>query len=153
MTQKPNGYFLAMSRHLIITLLALTTLFLWSLQIAIYDLKFHLISNFAICLGFLLIWPTFLYLHMGYTFNNSRLLTALLVTILGFFNLFGMGDVKLFMIFLPWLNSENWARPILAALLIALLQICLARPIDQKFPKTIAFAPSLLVGVALNMAT
>jgi len=73
--------------------------------------------------------------------------------LIGFSGLVGMGDVKLVLLFAPWLERENWLTATLVLLAIAWAQIAVTVIRDRSLPRKVAFAPALLLALAVNMAS
>jgi Flp pilus assembly protein protease CpaA len=73
--------------------------------------------------------------------------------LIGFSGLIGMGDIKLFLIFAPWLHLKNWLAATLVLLAIAWVQMAVTLVRDRSLPQKIAFAPAILLALAVNMAS
>jgi hypothetical protein len=73
--------------------------------------------------------------------------------LIGIFGLVGMGDVKLVLLFSPWLQRENWLAATLVLLAIAWAQIVVTLVRYRSLPQKVAFAPAILLALAVNMAS
>jgi Flp pilus assembly protein protease CpaA len=73
--------------------------------------------------------------------------------LIGFSGLVGMGDVKLVLLFSPWLQRENCLATTFVLLAIAWAQIVVTLVRDRSLPQKVAFAPAILLALAVNMAS
>ena len=130
------------------------TLFIfWGCLVAYRDLRTFRIANTDLLLGFLIYWPVML-IHEPVSFGYIGLSLLIIgAVVVGFSGLIGMGDIKLFLIFAPWLHLENWLPAAVLLIVISWLQIGLAVIRVRSFPERIAFAPTILLAVAVNMAS
>ena len=125
----------------------------WGCRVAYLDLRTFRITNRDLGFGVLIIWPGMLIFNQEFL-GLKGVVTAITCSILiGFAGLVGMGDVKLLLLFAPWLQRENWLAAILVLLTIAWVQIAFALVRDRSLPQKVAFAPAILLAVAVNMAS
>ena len=125
----------------------------WGCRVAYLDLRTFRITNRDLGFGVLIIWPGMLIFNQEFL-GLKGVVTAIICSILiGLSGLVGMGDVKLVLLFAPWLQRENWLAAILVLLTIAWVQIAFALVRDRSLPQKVAFAPAILLAVAVNMAS
>lgn len=111
------------------------------------------ISNSDICLGLIIIWPAMFFLNENILSLTRLGLLIMCAMFIGFSGLVGMGDVKLFLIFTPWLHLESWLPATAVLIAITWVQISIFMFRDRSFPQRVAFAPAILLAVAVNMAS
>jgi len=128
-------------------------IFLWALWVAGYDLKFHLIRNNLLVLSIPILWPILWISGQHIHVDSATLLVVVLLGIAGILNLVGMGDVKLALILVPWLHTENWRISLIALLVSTWLQMFVLAAKHRKLPRNIALAPAILIACAVNLAT
>jgi len=117
------------------------------------DLTRYRISNTSLTLGLVLIWPSLYLNDQRFQITLAVLALAVVAFAAGLASLVGMGDVKLLLFFAPWLDYENLSNALILLIVISWLQLLTISLIQRHFPKQIAFAPAILLAVALNMAT
>ena len=125
----------------------------WGCRVAYFDLRTFRIANSDLGFGVLIIWPgmlIFSYEHLGFKGAVPILICCVLI---GFSGLVGMGDVKLVLLFAPWLQRENWLAATLVLLAIVWAQIVVTLARDRSLPQKVAFAPAILLALAVNMAS
>ena len=131
----------------------LSALVSWGCKVAYLDLRTFRITNRDLGLGLLIIWPGMLIFNQEF-FGLKGVVTAIICSILiGFSGLIGMGDVKLFLIFAPWLHPENWLSATTVLIAFTWVQIAIFMIRNRSFPQKVAFAPAILLAVAVNMAS
>ena len=134
-------------------LIWLSILFAWGGRVAYLDLRTFRIANTDLFFGFLIYWPV-MFIHERISFGYIGLsLLFISAVVVGFSGLIGMGDIKLFLIFAPWLHLDNWLAATVLLIVIPWLQIGLAVIRVRSIPAKIAFAPAILLAVAVNMAS
>jgi Flp pilus assembly protein protease CpaA len=111
------------------------------------------ISNSDIGLGLILFWPAMFFLNLNILSITSLFLLIVSSIFIGLFGLVGMGDVKLFLIFAPWLRPESWLSATTVLIAFTWVQIAIFMIRDRSFPQKVAFAPAILLAVAVNMAS
>ena len=125
----------------------------WGCRVAYLDLRTFRITNRDLGFGLLIIWPGMLIFNQEFL-GLKGVVTAIICSILiGLSGLVGMGDVKLVILFAPWLQRENWLAAILVLLTIVWVQIAFALVLDRSLPQKVAFAPAILLAMAVNMAS
>ena len=134
-------------------LIWLSILLAWGGRVAYLDLRTFRIANTDLFFGFLIYWPV-MFIHARISFGDIGLsLLFISAVVVGFSGLIGMGDIKLFLIFAPWLHLDNWVVATVLLIVIPWLQIGLAVIRVRSIPAKIAFAPAILLAVAVNMAS
>ena len=134
-------------------LIWLSILLAWCGRVAYLDLRTFRIANTDLFFGFLIYWPV-MFIHERISFGYIGLsLLFISAVVVGFSGLIGMGDIKLFLIFAPWLHLDNWVVATVLLIVIPWLQIGLAVIRVRSIPAKIAFAPAILLAVAVNMAS
>jgi len=111
------------------------------------------IANSDLGFGLLIIWPGMLIFNQDFLGFKGVVQVIICGIFIGFSGLVGMGDVKLFLIFAPWLQRENLLAATLVLLSIAWAQIAVTLIRDRSFPKKVAFAPAILLALTVNMAS
>ncbi|CAN2198270.1 hypothetical protein MCEMKE14_00696 [Candidatus Nanopelagicaceae bacterium] len=111
------------------------------------------ISNRDLGQGLLILWPVMFFLNVKILDFARLSLLLMCVMFVGLFGLIGMGDVKLFLIFAPWLHPENWLSATTALIAFTWVQIAIFMIRNRSFPQKVAFAPAILLAVAVNMAS
>ena len=125
----------------------------WGCRVAYLDLRTFRIANRDLGFGVLIIWPGMLIFNQEFLGLRGVLPAITCSILIGFAGLIGMGDVKLVLLFAPWLQRENWLAAILVLLTIAWVQIAFALVLDRSLPQKVAFAPAILLAMAVNMAS
>lgn len=125
----------------------------WGFRVAYLDLRTFRIANNDLGFGVLIIWPGMLIFSHEYLGFKGAVPIIICCVLIGFSGLVGMGDIKLFLIFAPWLHLENWLAATVLLIVISWLQIGLAVIRLRSIPGKIAFAPAILLAVAVNMAS
>ena len=138
---------------MVIQVLSIMVALIWTASVIVRDLSTFQISNRSILWGVALIWPAFFFLNLSTHFNLLLLWICIMVLVLGFTSLIGMGDVKLVLLLAPWINQGKMGSSICLLIGISWLQLIAMSLIQRSFPKRIAFAPAILAAAALNMAT
>ena len=125
----------------------------WGCRVAYLDLRTFRIANRDLGFGVLIIWPGMLIFNQEFL-GLKGVVTAITCSILiGLSGLVGMGDVKLFLIFTPWLHLESWLPATAVLIAITWVQISIIMIRVRSFPQKVAFAPAILLAVAVNMAS
>ena len=125
----------------------------WGCRVAYLDLRTFRIANRDLGFGVLIIWPGMLIFNQEFL-GLKGVVTAITCSILiGLSGLVGMGDVKLFLIFAPWLRPESWLSATTVLIAFTWVQIAIFMIRDRFFPQKVAFAPAILLAVAVNMAS
>ena len=131
----------------------LIVLVAWGCRVAYLDLRTFRIANRDLGFGVLIIWPGMLIFNQEFL-GLKGVVTAITCSILiGLSGLVGMGDVKLFLIFAPWLRPESWLSATTVLIAFTWVQIAIFMIRDRFFPQKVAFAPAILLAVAVNMAS
>lgn len=138
---------------MVIQVLSIMVALIWAASVIVRDLSAFQISNRSILWGVALLWPAFFFLNLSTHFNLLLLWICIMVLVLGFTSLIGMGDVKLVLLLAPWINQGKLGSSIWLLIGISWLQLIAMSLIQRSFPKRIAFAPAILLAAALNMAT
>lgn len=138
---------------MVIQVLSIMVALIWAASVIVRDLSAFQISNRSILWGVALLWPAFFFLNLSTHFNLILLWICIMVLVLGFTSLIGMGDVKLVLLLAPWINQGKLGSSIWLLIGISWLQLIAMSLIQRSFPKRIAFAPAILLAAALNMAT
>lgn len=138
---------------MVIQVLSIMVALIWTASVIVRDLSTFQISNRSILRGVALLWPAFFFLNLSTHFNLLLLAICIMVLVLGFTSLIGMGDVKLVLLLAPWINQGKLGTSIWLLIGISWLQLIVMSLIQRSFPKRIAFAPAILLAAALNMAT
>jgi len=138
---------------MVIQVLSIMVALIWTASVIVRDLSTYQISNGSILWGVALLWPAFFFLNLSTHFNLLLLWVCIMVLVLGFTSLIGMGDVKLVLLLAPWINQGKLGNSIWLLIGISWLQLIAMTLIQRNFPKRIAFAPAILLAAALNMAT
>ena len=138
---------------MVLQFLALAVCLIWGAGVILRDLTTFKISNGSISWGVVLLWPAFYFLNLRVQLNLFLLLLCALVLLSGLTSLIGMGDVKLLLLLAPWINQEKITSSISLLIAFSWLQLIAITLKQRRFPKRIAFAPAILLAVALNMAT
>lgn len=138
---------------MVIQVLSIMVALIWAASVIVGDLSAYQISNRSILWGVALLWPAFFFLNLSTHFNLLLLWICIMVLVLGFMSLIGMGDVKLVLLLAPWINQGKLGSSIWLLIGISWLQLIAMSLIQRSFPKRIAFAPAILLAAALNMAT
>ena len=128
-------------------------LIFWGCLVAYRDLATYRISNSDLRVGFIVVWPGMFFLGQNILSVTRLGLLATCVIIVGFFGLIGMGDVKLLLIFAPWIHLESWLPATTSLIAIAWVQIGISLIRHRSFPKKVAFAPAILLAMAVNLAS
>ncbi len=131
----------------------LIVLVAWGCRVAYLDLRTFRIANRDLGFGVLITWPGMLIFNQEFLGLKSFVPAIICSILIGFSGLVGMGDVKLVLLFAPWIQLENWLAAILVLLAIAWVQIAFTLIRDRSFPQKVAFAPAILLAVAVNMAS
>ncbi|MCX6457186.1 MAG: hypothetical protein NTV90_06265 [Actinobacteria bacterium] len=138
---------------MVIQVLSIMVALIWTASVIVRDLSTFQISNRSILWGVALLWPAFFFLNLSTHFNLLLLWICIMVLVLGFTSLIGMGDVKLVLLLAPWINQGKIGTSIWLLIGISWLQLIAMSLIQRRFPQRIAFAPAILLVAALNMAT
>ena len=125
----------------------------WGWRTAYRDLMTYRISNRDLGQGLLILWPVMFFLNVKILDFARLSLLLICVMFVGLFGLIGMGDVKLFLIFAPWLHPENWLSATTVLIAFTWVQIAIFMIRNRSFPQKVAFAPAILLAVAVNMAS
>ena len=128
-------------------------LIFWGCLVAYRDLATYRISNSDLRVGFIIIWPGMFFFGQNLLSGTRISLLATCVIIVGFIGLIGMGDVKLFLIFAPWIHPESWLPATTSLIAIAWVQIGISLIRHRSFPEKVAFAPAILLAMAVNLAS
>lgn len=134
-------------------LLALTICITWGAWVAVRDLQTFRIKNGSLVWGFCLIWPALFMAGERLHLTWFLILLIALFFFLGLISVLGMGDVKLFLVFAPWLHETGIVATLLLLISAAWLQFIIIWISTRVIPKRIAFAPAILLALTLNMAT
>jgi Flp pilus assembly protein protease CpaA len=126
---------------------------IWAATVAVIDLITFRIHNSSLLVGVFLVWPALFLIGQTFDLSLTVLAFTLLVLAAGLTSLVGMGDVKLLLFLSPWLQYENVGNPLILLIVLSWLQLTAGLVIKGSFPQRIAFAPTILAAVALNMAT
>jgi Flp pilus assembly protein protease CpaA len=132
---------------------AFTFCLIWGAVIAYQDLRTYRITNKALGLGLVLIWPSLFLLEQEFQISTGFLVLSLAVFLAGLLSIIGMGDAKLILFLAPWLHYESLSKTLLLLIAVSWLQLIVVSLMHGGFPKRIAFAPAILLAAALNMAT
>jgi len=133
--------------------LALLLTATWALAVAIRDLRTFQIANRDLRLGVAICWPTCLICEQTPHLDLRVALLSGASLFLGLIGVVGMGDVKLFLLFAPWLHQRNWICGAIALISVSWVQFAFGIWKSRRIPTQIAFAPAILIAVAVNMAT
>jgi len=125
----------------------------WGCRVSYLDLRTFRIANRDLGFGLLIIWPGMLISNQQFLGLKGVVPTIFCCILIGIFGLVGMGDVKLVLLFSPWLQRENWLAATLVLLAIAWAQIVVTLVRDRSLPQKVAFAPAILLALAVNMAS
>lgn len=125
----------------------------WGCRVAYLDLRTFRIANSDLGFGLLIIWPGMLIFSHEYLGFKGAVPIIICCVLIGFSGLVGMGDVKLVLLFAPWLQRENWLAATLVLLAIVWAQIVVTLARDRSLPQKVAFAPAILLALAVNMAS
>lgn len=133
--------------------LALISILLWSLWVALEDLRTFRIRNTSLSLGVFLLWPCLLLLGERFQISTSKAVDFSVVLFIGLRSFIGMGDVKLILIILPWLHFAKLQLTLEILICFSWVQLLWILLLTHKFPDRIAFAPAILLAATINMAT
>ena len=125
----------------------------WGCRVSYLDLRTFRIANRDLGFGLLIIWPGMLISNQQFLGFKGVLPIIFCCILIGIFGLVGMGDVKLVLLFSPWLQRENWLAATLVLLAIAWAQIVVTLVRYRSLPQKVAFAPAILMALAVNMAS
>ena len=125
----------------------------WGCRVSYLDLRTLRIANRDLGFGLLIIWPGMLISNQQFLGFKGAVPIIICCVLIGFSGLVGMGDVKLVLLFAPWLQRENWLAATLVLLAIVWAQIVVTLARDRSLPQKVAFAPAILLALAVNMAS
>jgi Flp pilus assembly protein protease CpaA len=133
--------------------LALGICLIWAISVALNDLLTYRISNFSLIFGLVLLYPALVLLGEQFELSLEALAFVAVVTVAGFSELIGMGDVKLLLLLGPWLHYDNAKFPLILLIGLSWFQIATELVLKRRFPQRIALAPAILAAAVVNMAT